>query len=195
MNDSAPRQPWGRLTRRHLLYLAAGTTSSLAAMSTLSAAAQSTPVAAGEEIRIGAVTGNFSNPAVKQMVDAMEAELQNHPNVTFLVQDSANVQEQVAKAETMLAQGVQILGLHPWDGKLIFPALERAKEQDVKVFSSSTTPGAIDQGLAVSFISGTNVRAAACSGEWLAGELPDGGKIAIVEERQQLRRDLPFGGL
>jgi ABC-type sugar transport system substrate-binding protein len=151
-------------------------------MSTLSAAAQSTPVATGEEIRIGAVTGNFSNPAVKQMVDAMEAELANYPNVTFLVQDSANVQEQVAKAETMLAQGVQILGLHPWDGKLIFPALERAKERNVKVFLLiDDAPGAIDQGLAVSFISGNEREGGRLLGEWLAGELPDGGKIAIVE--------------
>ena len=46
----------------------------------------------------------------------------------------------------MLA-GVQILGLHPWDGKLIFPALERAKERNVEVFLLiDDAPGAIDQG-------------------------------------------------
>jgi ABC-type sugar transport system substrate-binding protein len=182
MNGSAPRQPLACVTRRQFLYLAAGTTASLTAVPAVATAAQSTPAAGGEEIRIGAVTGNFSNPAVKQMVDAMEVELQNHPNVTFLVQDSANVQEQVAKAETMLAQGVQILGLHPWDGKLIFPALEKAKEQDVKVFLLiDDAPGAIDQGLATSFISANEREGGRLLGEWLANELPDGGKIAIVE--------------
>src|SRR5262245_33453344 len=182
MNRFAPRQPLGGLTRRHVLYLAAGATASLAAVPRLVAAAQSTPAAGGAEIRIGAVTGNFSNPAVKQMVDAMQDELKNYPNVTFLVQDSANVQEQVAKAETMLAQGVQILGLHPWDGKLIFPALEKAKERGVKVILLiDDAPGAIDQGLAVTFISANEREGGQLLGEWLAKELPDGGKIAIVE--------------
>ena len=52
------------------------------------------------------------------------------------------------------------------------------------------------KGLAVSFISGNEREGGRLLGEWLAGELPDGGKIAIVEERtRQLRRDLPFGGL
>src|SRR5262245_55931966 len=122
-----PRQILGCTTRRHFLYLVGG------GLATAPVATQLVPAAAAAEIRIGAVTGNFSNPAVKQMVDAMQAELENFPNVTFLVQDSANVAEQVAKAETMLAQGVQVLGLHPWDGKAIFPALQKAKAHDVKV--------------------------------------------------------------
>jgi ABC-type sugar transport system substrate-binding protein len=171
----APRQILGCTTRRHFLYLAGSAVAT-------PLVAQLTSAAAAAEIRVGAVTGNFSNPAVKQMVDAMQTELKNFPNVTFLVQDSANVAEQVAKAETMLAQGVQVLGLHPWDGKAIFPALQKAKAKDVKVFLLiDDAPGAIDQGLAVSFISANEREGGRLLGKWLAGALPDGGKIAIVE--------------
>ena len=38
-----------------------------------------------EKVRIGAVTGNFSNPAVKQMVDAMQAEAKKNLNVELSV--------------------------------------------------------------------------------------------------------------
>ena len=173
---NAPRQISGCTTRRYFLHLVGG------GLATAPVAAQLVGTAAAAEIRIGAVTGNFSNPAVKQMVDAMQTELKNFPDVTFLVQDSANVAEQVAKAETMLAQGVQVLGLHPWDGKAIFPALQKAKANNVKVFLLiDDAPGAIDQGLAVSFISANEREGGRLLGEWLAGALPDGGKVAIVE--------------
>jgi ABC-type sugar transport system substrate-binding protein len=138
--------------------------------------------AGGRPIRVGAVTGNFSNPAVKQMVDAMQAQLSKYPQVTFLVQDSANVQEQVAKGETMIAQGVEVLGLHPWDGKAIMPLIQKAKDQNIKVFLLiDDAPGAVEQGLATSFISGDEVLGGRLLGEWLAQRLPNGGNIAIIE--------------
>src|SRR5207237_7354037 len=87
------------ITRRRVLFLVgAGATAALAGLSWRTARGRANTV------RLGPVTGNFSNPAVKQMVDAMQSELRKYPNAKFFVQDSANVSEQVAKAETMLGQ-------------------------------------------------------------------------------------------
>lgn len=165
------------ITRRRFLFLAGvGATTTLFTLTWQKASGQA------KTVRIGAVTGNFSNPAVKQMVDAMQVELKKYPNAKFLVQDSANVSEQVAKAETMLGQGIDVLGLHPWDGKAIMPLITKAHSKGVKVFLLiDDAPGAVDKGLAVSFISANEVKGGQLLGEWLAGTVPNGGKVAIIE--------------
>jgi ABC-type sugar transport system substrate-binding protein len=158
--------------------------SPLAAASPSAAAPAVSPVAADstKPVRIGAVTGNFSNPAVKAMVDAMQLQMAKYPTSTFLVQDSANVQEQIAKAETMLGQGIDVLGLHPWDGNAIQPLIKQAHDKGVKVFLLiDDAPGAVDSGNAISYISGDEVAGGRLLGEWLSGALADGGKIAILE--------------
>src|SRR5438128_7355550 len=106
--------------RRFLVFACIGATTTMVAFPWQKARGQA------KTVRIGAVTGNFSNPAVKQMVDAMQGELRKYPTAKFFVQDSANVSEQVAKAETMLGQGIDVLGLHPWDGKAIMPLIAKA---------------------------------------------------------------------
>ena len=121
------------ITRRRVLFLVgAGATAALSGLSWRTARGQA------KTVRIGAVTGNFSNPAVKQMVDAMQSELRKYPNAKFFVQDSANVSEQVAKAETMLGQGIDVLGLHPWDGKAIMPLIAKAHSPATTIQSALT---------------------------------------------------------
>lgn len=165
------------LTRKRFLVLVG-----LGATAMASGAAWQSASGQGKTVRIGAVTGNFSNPAVKQMVDAMQAELKKYPNAKFFVQDSANVSEQVAKAETMLGQGIDVLGLHPWDGKAIMPLISKAHDKGVKVFLLiDDAPGAVDKGLATSFISANEVKGGELLGKWLAGAVPKGGKVAIIE--------------
>jgi ABC-type sugar transport system substrate-binding protein len=116
------------------------------------------------------------------MVDAMQLQMAKYPTSTFLVQDSANVQEQIAKAETMLGQGIDVLGLHPWDGNAIQPLIKQAHDKGVKVFLLiDDAPGAVDSGNAISYISGDEVAGGRLLGEWLSGALADGGKIAILE--------------
>lgn len=177
MNPAVNNLSSYRVGRRRFLYILGGGASAV-----LLAARQPATFAQSKEVRIGAVTGNFSNPAVKQMVDAMREELKKYPNAKFLVQDSANVVEQIAKAETMLGQGIDILGLHPWDGKAIVPLVTKAHDRGVKVFLLiDDAPGVVEKGLAVSFISADEVKGGRLLGEWLAGAITNGGKLAIIE--------------
>ncbi|TMI79680.1 MAG: sugar ABC transporter substrate-binding protein [Bacillati bacterium ANGP1] len=165
------------IARRRVLFLVgAGATAALSGRPWQTARGQA------KTVRIGAVTGNFSNPAVKQMVDAMQGELKKYPNAKFFVQDSANVSEQVAKAETMLGQGIDVLGLHPWDGKAIMPLIAKAHSKGVKVFLLiDDAPGAVDKGLAVSFSSANEVQGGRLLGGWLSAAIPNGGNVAIIE--------------
>jgi len=133
-----------------------------------------------ETVRVGAVTGNFSNPAVKQMVDAMQAEAKKDPNIQLSVQESANVEEQISKAQTMIAQGIKIIGIHPWEGKAILAFEKQYSGQGVKFFNLiDDVPGAVDGGYAVSFISGDEHKGGELLGQWLTTKL-DAGKVAII---------------
>jgi ABC-type sugar transport system substrate-binding protein len=133
-----------------------------------------------ETVRVGAVTGNFSNPAVKQMVDAMQAEAKKDPNIQLSVQESANVEEQISKAQTMIAQGIKIIGIHPWEGKAILAFEKQYSGQGVKFFNLiDDVPGAVDSGYAVSFISGDEHKGGELLGQWLTTKL-DAGKVAII---------------
>ncbi len=134
----------------------------------------------GGKIRIGAVTGNFSNPAVKQMVDAMQAQAKKHSNIQLVVQESANVEEQISKAQTMIAQGIKVLGIHPWEGEAILAFEKQYSAKGVKFFNLiDDVPGATDKGYATSFISGDETKGGELLGQWLATKL-DSGKVAII---------------
>jgi ABC-type sugar transport system substrate-binding protein len=134
----------------------------------------------GDKIRIGAVTGNFSNPAVKQMVDAMQTEAKKRSGVELSVQESANVEEQISKAQTMIAQGIKVIGIHPWEGEAILAFEKQQSEKGVKFFNLiDDVPGAVDQGYAVSYVSGDERKGGQLVGQWMASKY-DAGKIAII---------------
>ena len=137
----------------------------------------------GERIRIGWVVQNFSNPAIVQMVDAGKDEAaKNFPNVEVLAEDSKNLEDQISKAETLIAQGVDVLGIQPWEGAAIRPILDRAKSANIPVFlTQDDAPGAVQDGLAVTYIASDEVEGGRLVGKWLSGQLGGSGEVALIE--------------
>src|SRR5215212_5115090 len=62
----------------------------------------------GGQIRIGWVAQNFSNPAIVDMVKAGQDEAKKLGNVEVRAEDSQNLEDQISKAETLIAQGVDV---------------------------------------------------------------------------------------
>lgn len=130
----------------------------------------------------GMVLQNFTNPAIKDMADASVAEAAVIGNVEVIAQDSNTVEEQVAKAETLIAQGVDVLALQPWSGEALLPTMQKAKDAGIPVFlTQDDAPGAVDQGLAVSYIASDEVEGGRLVGQWLIEALGGSGKVAILE--------------
>jgi ABC-type sugar transport system substrate-binding protein len=126
------------------------------------------------------------------MVDAMQAEAKKNPNVELSVQESANVEEQISKAQTMIAQGIKVIAIHPWEGNAILAFQKQYSGEGVKFFNLiDDVPGAVDSGYAVSFISGDERKGGELLGQWLTTQM-DSGKIAVITGTPgELRRRLP----
>jgi ABC-type sugar transport system substrate-binding protein len=142
-------------------FVAAAGALSLLTLAGCSKDSPSTPAAGGgKEIVIGEVSGSAANPAVQVMNDAMKKRAQA-AGVKLLVETSENVEEQITKAEAMMAQGVNYLGLHPWDGAAVVPLIKSAKQRGVKVvILIDGVPGVVEDGSALTFISGNELAAA-----------------------------------
>lgn len=146
------------------------------------------PTAAGDEggdaaagdITAGAVSGSAANPAVQVMNEAMEQRA-DEVGVQLLVETSEGVEEQIEKAETLIAQGVDYLALHPWDGAAVVPLIESAAAQDVKVvILIDGVPGVVEDGTALTFISGDELGAGEQIGSWVAENYPDAQAAVIT---------------
>lgn len=135
------------------------------------------------ELRIGWVAQNFTNPAIVDMVEAGRDEVsENYPNVTLVAEDSEDLEDQISKAETLLAQGIDVLGLQPWEGGAILPIVEQANSAGVDVFlTQDDAPGAVDDGLAVTYIASDELEGGRLVGEFLIDALGDSGEVALIE--------------
>ncbi|WP_341720642.1 sugar ABC transporter substrate-binding protein [Micromonospora sp. FIMYZ51] len=133
-----------------------------------------------KEIVIGQVSGSAANPAVQVMNDAMTARAEE-AGVKLLVETSENVEEQITKAEAMIAQGVTYLGLHPWDGAAVTPLIRSASQRGVKVvILIDGVPGVVEDGTALTFISGNELAAAEEIGKAVAQRYPGPTAGAII---------------
>jgi ABC-type sugar transport system substrate-binding protein len=135
---------------------------------------------AGKDITIGAVSASAANPAVQMMNDAMKKRAEE-AGVKVLVETSESVEEQIEKAEAMIAQGVDYLGLHPWDGAAVVPLIESAAARGVKVvILIDGVPGVVENGKALTFISGDEAAAAEEIGKWVAGKYSGSAQAAVI---------------
>jgi ABC-type sugar transport system substrate-binding protein len=166
----------------------AGTTAVLLALSALAACSSDKGGSdkggqaqrAAKDITVGEVSGSAANPAVQVMDDAMKARAKAL-GVKLYVETSESVEQQIEKAEALMARGVDYLGLHPWDGEAIKPLVKSAKARGVKVvILIDGVPGAVESGDALTFISGNELAAAEKIGKWVAQKYRSGAEAAII---------------
>jgi len=171
---------WSILLTVAALFMTActsGGTTSTETSSDSSGATETTEASA--EIIVGAVSGSAANPAVQ----VMNAEMQRRADeagVTLYVETSESVEEQIEKAEALIARGVQYLGLHPWDGAAVVPLIQSAAAQGVKVvILIDGVPDVVENGEALTFISGDEANAGIALGKWVAENKP-GAQAAVI---------------
>ncbi|CAB3752951.1 sugar ABC transporter substrate-binding protein [Paraburkholderia solisilvae] len=102
-----------------------------------------------------------------------------------LVQTNANgdAQQQVNDAINLLSQGVSALVLNPIDSKAIIPAVQKANQMGVPVF---TLDRGSDGGKVTSFVASDNVALGATGAKWIADQLkarygsPKGNVVDLI---------------
>lgn len=158
-----------------------GTFLVLAAIAIAACGGSGSSAGGGKQVRVGAVVSDQTNPAVRDMVNAMQAEAKKYSQIKLTVQYTTSVEDQVSKAQTMIAQHVDVLGVHPRDAAAMTPVITQAHNAGIKVIILiDDIPGAVDKGIADEFISGDELKGGADLGAWLVSAYPDGGQYAII---------------
>lgn len=102
-----------------------------------------------------------------------------------LVQTNANgdAQQQVNDATNLLSQGITALVLNPIDSKAIIPAVEKANQMGIPVY---TLDRGSDGGKITSFVASDNVALGATGAKWIADQLkarygsPKGNVVDLI---------------
>jgi ribose transport system substrate-binding protein len=134
--------------------------------------------AAQESIQLGLVLPDLSIEAMLDIKEGAEARAKELGNVELRVAASSEPQEQVASFETLLAAGVDVIGVNALDSAAIVPAIEDANEDGVPVIAISGAPegGEFESNLTVDHVGiGRSV------GEWHVKALEGSGKVAFID--------------
>lgn len=104
--------------------------------------------------------------------------------ITEGIKDELDVNRQVQLVEQMVARGVDAIVLAPADSKALVAACKRAQDAGVVVVNIDNKLDAgvlADKGMTVPFVGPDNRAGAKAVGDYLAGTLQAGDKVAIVE--------------
>ncbi|HVE06733.1 MAG TPA: sugar ABC transporter substrate-binding protein [Paraburkholderia sp.] len=163
---------------------AASDASASAAMANAPAPASAAPAAAnGGKTKIGFSVSTLNNAFFVGLKLGVEKGAKEQG--FELVQTNANgdAQQQVNDANNLLSQGITALVLNPIDSKAIIPAVEKANQMGIPVF---TLDRGSDGGKVTSFVASDNVALGATGAKWIADQLkarygsPKGNVVDLI---------------
>lgn len=186
--------------------------SSASSSQTSSEPASSTPVSSSEtssqeatsgegDLKVAMVLKTLSNPFWVDMADGIQAEAEKL-GVTadiFAVDSEADIDGQLKKCEDALNNGsYDGLGVAPITSTNLISAVTAANGKGIPVVNidAKIDETALEEagGYVIGFATSDNYKVGAIGAEYIMEQLPDGGKVAIIEGRAgdlsgELRRD------
>jgi len=138
--------------------------------------------------KIALVMKSLANEFFKTMEDGARAHHQEHTaeyDLTAVgIKNELDVAQQVKFVELKIAQGVDAIVIAPADSKSLVPVCKRAMDAGIVVVNIDNKFDADvlkDKGVTVPFVGPDNRKGARLAGEYLAGKLTKGDKVAIIE--------------
>ena len=131
---------------------------------------------------------SLANEFFKTMEEGARAHHKEHQDEYDLVvggiKNETDVARQINFVELIMAQGVDAIVIAPADSKALVPVCKRAMRAGVIVVNIDNKFDAAvlaDQGVEIPFVGPDNRKGARLAGEYLAGKLSPGDKVAIIE--------------
>lgn len=138
--------------------------------------------------QIALIMKSLANEFFKTMEDGARAHNTEHAEQYDLtavgIKDELDVAQQIRLVELMMAQGVGAIVIAPADSKALVPVCKRAVDAGIIVVNIDNKFDAAvlaDKGVKIPFVGPDNRKGAAMAGEYLAGRLKAGDKVAILE--------------
>lgn len=136
----------------------------------------------GDQVTIGFVPKSFESAFWLASREGAEKAAAADPNVELLVDAAASeaaVEEQIAIVEDMLTKGVDALAIAPSAPDQLLPVLQQATADGVPVVLIDTDIPELAEKTA--FVGTDNVTAGKVAAEFFKEQMPDGGKIGVVD--------------
>ena len=144
--------------------------------------------AAPDKPVIALVMKSLANEFFKTMEDGAKGHqaeaAAKYELITEGIKDELDVNRQVQLVEQMVARGVDAIVLAPADSKALVAACKRAQDAGIVVVNIDNKLDADvlkDKSMTVPFVGPDNRAGAKKVGEYLAGKLQSGDKVAIIE--------------
>lgn len=159
----------------------------------LSACGQSAPADEGaaapdgDKPVIGLVMKSLGNPyfqAMQEGAESFAAENDSFELKAVGTQSETDITGQVEAVNNLVAQGVDAIVIAPADSRALIAPLIQADAQGIAIVNIDVKlddDALAEAGLDVPFVGPDNIEGARLSGEVLAGDLGEGGKVAIIE--------------
>ncbi len=137
--------------------------------------------------RVALVMKSLANEFFKTMEEGAKAYHAEHADtfdlITNGIKNEEDISGQVALVEQMIARGVDAIVIAPADSKALISVLKRAQNAGITVVNIDNR---LDEavlagdGLDIPFVGPDNRAGARMAGEYLAGKLQAGDKVAII---------------
>jgi len=138
--------------------------------------------------RIALVMKSLANEFFKTMEEGARAHHKEHADeyelVVVGIKNETDVAKQIDFVELMIAQGADAIVIAPADSKALVPVCKRAMQAGIIVVNIDNKFDAAvlaDQSVQIPFVGPDNRKGARLAGEYLAGKLTPGDKVAIIE--------------
>ncbi len=138
--------------------------------------------------RIALIMKSLANEFFKTMEEGARLHHKEHEDEYELtvvgIKDEQDVARQIDYVELMVAQGMDAIVVAPADSKALVPVCKRAMDAGIIVVNIDNKFDAdvlADKGVKIPFVGPDNRKGARLAGEFLAGKLSPGDKVAIIE--------------
>lgn len=133
---------------------------------------------------IGFSALTLTNPFFKTIADSMAAEAEKHGYEVLLVSGERDVKRQSDQVDEFIVRGVSAIVLNPCDSQSIGPAIQRANEAGIPVFTNDIKYDG-QQGDVVCHVATDNYQGGKLAGKAMVDLLEDsGGQVAILHFAQ-----------
>jgi ribose transport system substrate-binding protein len=131
---------------------------------------------------IGYTTMSLTNPFFKVIGDAMTEEAAKHGYEMIVVSGDDDANKQSNQIDDFIVQGVKAIVITPCDPKSIGPAIKKANDKGIPVFTNDTGYDG-DEGEVVCHIATDNLQGGRLAGEAMVNLLGEkGGKVLVVHK-------------
>ncbi|MFQ6035914.1 MAG: sugar ABC transporter substrate-binding protein [Sedimentisphaerales bacterium] len=138
--------------------------------------------------RVALIMKSLANEFFKTMEEGARAHHKEHAEeyelIVVGIKNETDVAKQINFVELMIAQGLDAIVIAPADSKALVPVCKRAMQAGIIVVNIDNkfdTAVLADQGVEIPFVGPDNRKGARLAGEYLAGKLSPGDKVAIIE--------------